>query len=191
MSDLAIARAVLSGDETAAEAFFSEYFPRLFRFARARLGGNEDAAEEVTQATLIRAVRKLSTYRGEAALFTWLCTLCRHEISSWIERSGRTSHTSLAEDHPDLQAALAAAAKLSTDPEFETGRRELSRLVRLTLEQLPARYSDALDWKYVQGLSVDEIARRLGMGYKATESLLTRARQAFRDSFALAAGEFQ
>jgi RNA polymerase sigma-70 factor (ECF subfamily) len=191
MSDLAIARAVLSGDETAAEAFFSEYFPRLFRFARARLDGDEDAAEEVTQTTLIRAVRKLSTYRGEAALFTWLCTLCRHEISSWVERSGRAFHTSLAEDHPDLQAALEAAAKLSTDPELETGRRELSRLVRLTLDQLPARYSDVLDCKYVQGLSVDEIAERLGLGYKATESLLTRARQAFRDSFALAAVEFR
>ena len=153
MSDLVIARAVLSGDETAAESFFSEYFPRLFRFARARLDGDDDAAEEVTQATLIRAVRKLHTYRGEAALFTWLCTLCRHEISTWIERSGRVSETSLAEDHPDVRAALDAAARLSTDPELETGRRELSRLVRLTLEQLPSRYSDALDWKVRAGPS--------------------------------------
>lgn len=151
MSDLAIARGVLSGDESAAEAFFSEYFPRLYRFARARLGGDEDAAEEVTQATLIRAVRKLHTYRGEAALFTWLCTLCRREIAASLERSGRFAETPLGDDQPDLQAALDAAARLSTDPELETGRRELSRLVQLTLEQLPARYGDALDWKVRAG----------------------------------------
>jgi DNA-directed RNA polymerase specialized sigma24 family protein len=57
-------------------------------------------------------------------------------------------------------------------------------LVRLTLDQLPARYGDALEWKYVEGLSVKEIAVRLGVGPKAAESLLTRARQAFRDAFA-------
>ena len=188
MDDLAIARGVMSGDESAAEAFFSEYFHRIFRFARVRLGGNEDAAEEVTQTTLIRAVRKLHTYRGEAALFTWLCTLCRREIAAWCERSGNLCETRLAAATPDLQAALDTAARLSVDPELETSRNELARLVHLTMEQLPGRYGEALDWKYVQGLSVDEIARRLGIGYKAAESLLTRARQAFRDSFALVIG---
>ena len=64
MSDLALARRLLAGDETGFEEFFAEYFPRLFRFASVRLGGNRDAAEEVTQATLIRAIRKLGTYRG-------------------------------------------------------------------------------------------------------------------------------
>jgi DNA-directed RNA polymerase specialized sigma24 family protein len=45
-----------------------------------------------------------------------------------------------------------------------------------------------LEWKYIHGLSVDEIAERLDVGYKATESLLTRAREAFRDAFAVVAG---
>ena len=47
-----------------------------------------------------------------------------------------------------------------------------------------------LEWKYIQELSVDEIAVRLGTGYKATESVLTRARQAFREAFALVSGEW-
>jgi RNA polymerase sigma-70 factor (ECF subfamily) len=82
----------------------------------------------------------------------------------------------------------AAASLASTDPESEAGRRELSRLVQLTLDHLPGRYGQVLEWKYIQGLSVDEIAQRLGVGYKAAESLLTRARGAFRDAFALVAG---
>ena len=166
MSDLTLARGVLSGDESAAEAFFGEYFPRLFRFARARLAGDEDAAEEIAQATLIRAVRKLHTFRGEAALFTWLCTLCRREMADWLRRNGRTAETSLAGDHTDLQGALEAAARLAVDPESAAGRQELSDLVQLTLEQLPSRYGQALDWKYIQGFSVAEIASRLGIGDK-------------------------
>jgi DNA-directed RNA polymerase specialized sigma24 family protein len=53
----------------------------------------------------------------------------------------------------------------------------------VTLDALPRRYGDALEWKYVLGLTVEEIAGRLGLGPKAAASLLTRARQAFRDGF--------
>jgi len=51
------------------------------------------------------------------------------------------------------------------------------------LDYLPAHYGSALEWKYLDDLSVREIAARLGMGEKAAESLLTRARRAFRDAF--------
>jgi RNA polymerase sigma-70 factor, ECF subfamily len=188
MSDLDVARRIIAGDESASEAFFAEYFPRLYRFARIRLG-DEQAAEEVVQSTLIRAVRKLHTFRGEAALFTWLCTLCRREIGAWLESRARSAEVSLAEDHPATRAALDAAASVAAaNPESEAERRELSQLVQLTLDHLPGRYGQVLEWKYIQGLSVDEIAGRLGVGYKAAESQLTRARDAFRDAFALVAG---
>ena len=80
--DTSLARRMLAGDESAFDAFFETYFPGLYRFALARLDGNADAAEDVTQATLCAAIRKIGTYRGEAALFTWLCTFCRHELSA-------------------------------------------------------------------------------------------------------------
>jgi len=191
MTDLDLARRVLAGDESASETFFADYFPRLYRFARIRLGGKEQGAEEVVQSTLIRAVRKLHTYRGEAALFTWLCTICRREIGLWLQHAGRVAEVPLADELPRLRTALDAAASLArSDPESEASRRELSQLVQLTLVELPERYGRVLEWKYIQELSVDEIANRLGVGYKATESLLTRARQAFRDAFAVVVGDW-
>ena len=189
MRDLTLARRLLAGEEDAFEEFFSAYFPRLYRFARSRLGGNEDGAEEVVQLTLIRAVDKLHTYRGEAALFTWLCTLCRHEISAWLGRSQRTASVPLVEDHPQLRATLDLLAQWADDPEATLERRQLGDLVHATLDHLPGRYGEALEWRYIDGLSVSEIATRLGLGYKATESVLSRARKAFRDGFALVATE--
>ena len=187
MSDLDLARRILAGDESACEAFFADYFPRLYRFARRRLEGDEQAVEDVVQSTLIRAVRKLHTYRGEAALFTWLCTLCRREISGRHQHLRRTTEVALVEDHPATRIALEAAASLSGsgDPECETGRRELSQLVQVTLDHLPGRYGQVLEWRYIQGLSVDEESR-IGWvsGFKAAESRLAhRARQSFRDRF--------
>ena len=137
---------------------------------------------------MIKALAKLHTYRGEAALFTWLCAFCRREIAAWFERAGSTAPVSLADDSSDTRAVLDAIAALSgDDPEQAYQRRELSRVVHETLDHLPGRYGDALAWKYIEGTSVDEIGRRLGLSYKAAESLLTRARQAFREGFPLVA----
>jgi RNA polymerase sigma-70 factor (ECF subfamily) len=188
-SDIALARRVLAGEESAFDEFFASYFPRLYRFALARLGGREDVAEEVVQSALIKAVAGLHTYKGEAALFTWLCTVCRREISSWLGRVGQTREVSLFDDRPEIRATLDVLATLDLDdPESALRRRELSHLVQVTLDHLPSRYGDALEWKYIQELSVDEIADRLGLSYKAAESLLTRAREAFREGFPLVAG---
>ena len=183
--DQDLARRLRNGDESAFEEFFAEYFPRVYRFARVRLTGDDDAAEEVAQTTLSRALDKISTYRGEAALFVWLCSFCRHEITAWSERSGKAPQVSLSDDSAETRAILDALAALSADdPEREYERRELSRLVHVALDHLPGKYKEALVCRYLEGASVDEIGRRLNLGYKAAESLLTRARQAFREGFA-------
>jgi RNA polymerase sigma-70 factor (ECF subfamily) len=170
--DYLLARRLLAGEEPAFEEFFAEYFPRLFRFAAARANGDDDLAEEAVQATLIRAVNKLNTFRGEASLFTWLCTICRRELARLYDRAGTHVEMTLPEDHPETRAALETLE-----------RQDLARIVHSTLDQLPSRYGEALEWRYIDGLSVDEVADRLGVGYKAAESLLSRARQAFRDGF--------
>jgi RNA polymerase sigma-70 factor (ECF subfamily) len=98
---------------------------------------------------------------------------------------------SFSDDRPELRTALEAlAAGDADDPEATLRRRELSTIVQLTLDHLPGRYGDVLEWKYMHGLSVDEIAGRLGIGYKAAESLLTRARAEFRQAFSFASAEW-
>lgn len=187
--DRALVARMLAGDEETFEAFFAAAFPPLFRFAMVRLR-DPVAAEEVAQATLCRAVAKLHTFRGEAALLTWLCTFCRHEIGAWLERRARRPiETDLVEDLPEVRAALESlTAGGGTDPFAEVRRDELRRLVQAALDALPGHYGDALEWKYVEGLSVAEIGARLRVSAKAAESLLGRARHAFRDAFVALGG---
>jgi RNA polymerase sigma-70 factor (ECF subfamily) len=173
---------MLAGDEAAFDEFFSIQFPRLFRFAQSRLG-LPDAAEDVAQTTLVVACRKLHTWRGEAALFTWLATICRREIAGYVDRSGREAATVLPEDDPEIRARLETlAADAVQGPERALESAEIGRLVQLTLDYLPGRYGDVLEWKYLHGYSVVEIADRLGLSPKAAESMLTRARSAFREA---------
>jgi RNA polymerase sigma factor (sigma-70 family) len=90
----------------------------------------------------------------------------------------------LVEDSPEIAAALESLSVLTAgDPDEEMRRREISRLVQVTLDRLPERYGSALRWKYIEGVSVREIGTRLEVSAKAAESVLTRAREAFRDGF--------
>ncbi len=183
ISDRQLVRAMLRGDESAFDRFFQAYFPRLYRFALPRLAQEEHLAEDAAQQALCQALRKLDTYRGEAALFTWLCTFCRHEISALLCKRA-TKPMTLVDDAPGLRAVLEALSDDRQRPLEYLLSEELACHVHLALDHLPPRYGDALEWKYAKGLSVREIAVRLGTGEKAAESLLTRARQSFREGFA-------
>ena len=193
IEDRELVRRMLAGDEEAFRVFFESHFARLYRFALTRLGRDDDAAEDIVQSTLCKAVKELAKYRGEAALFTWLCTICRHEISAYYRRHRRLPRPeSLIEDDPEIRSALeslAAAADQSAEGEIQ--REQIARLVQVALDSLPASYGDALEWKYIQGMSVRQVAERMEIGLKAAESLLTRAREAFRETFTVLLGNPQ
>jgi RNA polymerase sigma-70 factor (ECF subfamily) len=185
LDDKRFVKQLLGGDERAFERFFEENFARLYRFALVRLSDDPEAAREVAQVTLTRALQKLHTYRAESALFTWLCAICRNETSEWLRKQARyREHVVLTEDFPEIQAAVDSYRAPQDDgPEASYRRTESIRLIQVAMDRLPARYGDVLEWKYVEGCSVREIAGRLDLGQEATQSLLARARRAFAEVY--------
>ena len=182
--DRELARDVAGGDRAAFDAFFKEYFPRLFRFTLTRVDNDPALAEEIVQRTMCIVVRKMSSYRGEALLFTWLCQICRNEMSAVFRQRGENYRADVPiEDHPAVQAALESIGADEYRPEAIQQKDEIARFVHATLQHLPARYARALEMKYVNGNSVQEIALELELSEKAAESLLTRARKAFKEGF--------
>jgi len=185
LDDKKLVKQLLAGDQRAFDRFFEDNFARLYRFAIVRLSDDPEGAREVVQITLSRAVRKMHTYRAESALFTWLCAICRNEISDWLSRQGRyRDHIVLVEDFPEVRAAVDSfQAPLEDSPERHFQRVEALRLIQVALDRLPAKYGNVLEWKYVEGHSVKEISARLEIGTEATQSLLARAKRAFADVY--------
>src|SRR3990172_5562305 len=188
--DRAVARRILGGDEAAFRELFDRFFPRLYRFALVRLNGDAETARDVVQKTFCNAIERLDSYRGEAALYTWFCQICRNAIADHYRRRQRgAERVVLLEDQPNARAILEAlAAPASDEPETGVWRQQVHRVVEATLDALPGHYGEVLEWKYLDGHSVEEIARRLDVGPKAAESLLTRARDAFRTAITEFAG---
>lgn len=181
--DRELVRALLRGDRASFDRFFNDYFPRLYRFVLPRIEGDPAAAEDLCQHVLTRAIRALATYRGEASLFTWLCQISRNELSRYWERRRQEDANVLhIEDDADIRAMLeSVAAPESEQPESQRLRSEVARIIHVALDHLPPHYASALELKYIDGLSVQEVAERLAQTVTATQSVLARARNALRD----------
>ncbi len=183
-ADRRLAKRIAAGDVGAFDEFFKEYFPRLFRFTLTRTNGDADLAEEIVQGTMCKVVRNMGSFRGEASLFTWLCQICRNELISKYRSRGMDNWDTVPyEDVPEIRAALESITAHSQEPENLGSSKELARFVRVTLAYLPTRYSQALEMKYIHGFSVAEIGTELGISYEAAESVLSRARAAFKQGF--------
>lgn len=180
--DRKLAHEILSGDERALRLFFDEYFPRLYRYARHRLR-NEADVDDVVQVVLAQAARRLETYRGEATLLTWLVRICRHEISHQLHKSSRDADIMTPFLNDDLLRSVVESIEsdCSSDPEASSRRSELISLIQFALDQLPEHYARALELKYVEGFNSREIAIKLKTSDEAIQSLLARARRAFRE----------
>lgn len=186
--EAALVRALRAGDEAAFDRFAEDYLPPLYRFAHRRLGDRE-LTRDIVQSTACKAIAGLDSFRGEARLSTWLFAICRNEIAAHHRHRSREG-TSVELDEASAAASPAAGADDAAPGSPEAGllRRERTALVHEALDALPPRYGRALEWMYLERIPVAEIAVRMGVGTKAAESLLTRARDAFRHVYLRLAG---
>ena len=177
---------MLAGEQPAFEAFGERCFRVVYRFALAQLKGDRELALEVVQAAMAKALAKLDSYRGEASLPTWLCACCRNEMLMHFRR--QRAAPAEVELQEELETAAGFSMPRPADAQATLLSKESSHLVHLALDLVPEHYAQALEWMYLERLPVKEIAVRMGLQPKAAESLLTRARQAFRASYASVAG---
>jgi RNA polymerase sigma-70 factor, ECF subfamily len=171
--EMALVRAIVRGDTDAFDTFYERYVDRLYQMIHYHLGSVQADAEDILQETMIAAMNALPRFRGEARLFTWLCAIAQHKITDHRRRGG-SSGERIAVSLDDTRSVA--------DSYGDTQGMELRLLVREALAGLPDAHRQVLLLKYVQGLSVDEIAVITGRSFKSVESLLSRARDGLREA---------
>jgi len=173
------------GEQKAFDQFFDAFASRLAAFAARRCSLDAAGLEDVVQVTMINALRGLSTFRGDSALFTWLCQICRNHLADIRRKSDRQPRIHSLEA---LEAAKPTATVIELtdfrDPLDEISEDSTRRAVRRAVNSLPATYARILELRYGDDLAVGEIARILQISESAAESRLVRARQAFHDGWA-------
>jgi RNA polymerase sigma-70 factor, ECF subfamily len=185
--DLALRDRIVDGDPGAARDLCERHLDTLYEFVHYRVGGDRARAEDLVQDTLLVALERMRSFDGRARLSTWLCGIAKNKLRS--ERRKRRPvpiEDVLAAAEEDIDAILAAVDREPL-PDWILERDETRELVGATLSSLPPDYRRALLEKYVEELSVPEMARNNGKSAKATESHLARARLAFARVFQLLA----
>lgn len=113
-----------------------------------------------------------------------MCQICRNTLVDHARKQSTRAERLVRSEADDTIQAIVEAVRApeNEEPEHALARLGLLTLIQTTLDYLPVHYGNVLEWKYVEGLSVEEIAKQLSIGPKAAESLLTRARVAFKEA---------
>jgi RNA polymerase sigma-70 factor (ECF subfamily) len=157
--------AVLAGDERAWQTWYDGSFVALDAYAVWRCGGLRDLADDVLQETWLTAVRRVRQFDPARGSFvSWLCGIAANVARNQVRRRKIRSM-------PSLNGDTAARSN-------HQGQR-----VAHALAGLPEHYERVLRQKYLDRQSVAEIAAEWSDTEKAIESLLTRARAAFREAY--------
>ena len=165
--------AVLDGDERAWNTLYADAFDGLYAYVRWRCAGLHDLADEIVQETWLVAVRRIRSFAPENGSFAgWLHGIAANIIRNQLRRRVTLNH----------RAPIPVAVEASADETLQ--RSEEAERIAHALAALPEHYEAVLRAKYLDGLSVSEIAADRGESPKSVESLLGRARQAFRETFA-------
>jgi len=164
-------RAVLAGDERAWQPWYHETFDDLYAYVLWRSGGRRDRADEIVQETWLTAIRHVRRFDPRKGSFRdWLrgivANVLRHD---------------LRQHHRRLKREQAAEKCIAVESEYKD--RERQERIAVTLGAIPERQEAVLRAKYLDGLSVAEIAAAWKESPKSIESLLSRARQAFREYY--------
>jgi RNA polymerase sigma-70 factor, ECF subfamily len=162
-------RAVLAGDEAAWRSWYEDEYAGLYAYVLWRCAGLRDHADDMVQETWLTAVRRIRRFDPAQGSFAgWLRGIAGNVLANHFRRHRRRRTESLNGHVPA--------------PETDRQRREQAERIAQALSLLPQRYESVLRSKYVDGLTVADIAAASGESAKAVESLLTRARHLFREA---------
>ncbi len=173
----------LGGDTRAYSAIVEFYQERAIRIAYSFLGNWEDARDSAQEA-FISAFRNLKNFKAESRFYTWFYRILANEckdflrkkkvrgfISIWTGIKAQTGEeppeTKIAGNNPDALKALE--------------NKELGEKIYLAIRKLPFQQQSAFSLRYLEGLSMEEIADHMNLSVGAVKAHLWQAGRKVRE----------
>lgn len=182
--DRALAERCARGDVAAFTLVMRRYNQRLFRVARAALRDDAEA-EDALQDAYVHAFRSFAQFRGDAALSTWLTRIVLNECFVRRRRVARRENVIPIAGAEDLGVDLDEVADTAAErPEAMAMRTEMRALLEAKLDALPVDLRTVFVMRSIEDMSVDEVARCLGVPEATVRSRHFRARALLREALA-------
>jgi len=171
-----------AGDTRAFDELVRRHYDKVYRLARYLCDGQPEDAEDTFQNALMKAYQHLAAFRGESQFSTWLTRIAVNECLLHRRRQRRERHwVHLDEDAKREETSTPVEVADSSDSsEEEYARGEFEAILQRCLRSLPDLSRTAFVLRQIDGVSNQEIARRLGFSLPGIKSRLMRARRQIR-----------
>ena len=172
------------GDPLAFETIMRRHNRLVFRTARGVVN-DEAAAQDVVQETYLRAFSKLTSFRGDAALGTWLARIAINVALDAQRRCGREVQLDATQDlsdAPALEQMMAFNAPVADLPDMAAERNQMRALLQSAIESLPVLYRSVFILRAVEEMSVEDTASCLLVSDAVVKTRYLRARSMLRDA---------
>lgn len=174
-SDGDLLSAHVHGDADAFGVLFARHRDRLWAVALRTMGNPEDAADGL-QDGLIAAYRRAGSFRGEAAVTTWLHRVVVNACLDRIRASKVRRTEALPDDLDDRRDRGSLSTSVPQDPADSVVDGDRSRQVLAALATLPPEQRAALVLVDMEGYPVAEVAEMLGCAVGTVKSRCSRGR---------------
>lgn len=162
-------------DPQAAKHLNECFVPSIWRFVYFRVNRDPHLAEDIVAETVLQLIASVAADTPIDHPAAWLRTVAQRRIQDHFRAAVRVKH--LID-----QAGRQLADDAEEDPAVKHDKKLKQQTVREAMEALPEAYRMALEWKYIDRLSVKVIAERMNASVKSAESVLFRARNALRNT---------
>jgi RNA polymerase sigma factor (sigma-70 family) len=168
-SDADLVARCKSGDVDAFETLYRQHAPRVYSLA-CRLSGSSVEGEDLLQEIFLLAHQRLSTFRGEASVGSWLYRLAMNRCLDYVR--GRQMKMARMTDRLESDTSKEPAARFDT----LTERMDLDRAI----QSLPSGCREAFVLHDVEGFGHGEISEMLGIAEGTSKSQVAKARMKLR-----------
>jgi len=177
LSDVEIVARVRAGEPALYELIMRRYNRRLFRIARGILG-HDGEAEDAVQEAWVQAWFKLGQFRGPGGFPGWLCRIAANQALMRRRRRHLVPVPLDVLDRPaNMEAAMADPRSPGNDPAASLHEQQLRHMLERAIDQLPDAYRATFMLREVEGLSVAETGRLLGIAEATVKTRVHRARR--------------
>lgn len=167
---------ILARDRKALAYFYRKYAPKLVMLIRTKIANSADG-EEILQDTLFGFLEAIRDFQGNSSMKTFLFSICHHKIIDYYRR--KKLKQLVFSQMPNLEALVSPIL----NPEEELDTALLKEKIHRVLNTLLPHYRTLLISKYVDNMSVEEVAKKFMLSFRSAESQLFRARKAFVEAF--------
>lgn len=162
-----------AGNHAALNELIKRYHPAVLRVCVSLVGSRD--VEDLVQEIFIKILRRLGTFEGRAAVFTWIYEITVNHCRDELRRRKRQRWFSL-QSLPTETVEQITADDISASDHLEA--EELHTHLQKALRQLEPKYRELIVLRDLEGLSYEEVAKISRIDEKRVKSRLYQARQA-------------